>query len=79
MFAEQVDELVEVAETGGGETLMGLANEEVDVLLMLDDEGLNIGVVEKFGALSLGEDEVGEKDEANPGVEGEPADNEDGP
>ena len=71
--------MVEVAETGGGEALMDLANEDVNVLLMLDDEGLNVRIVEKFGALGLGEDEVGEKDEANPGVEGEPADNEDGP
>ena len=46
---------------------------------MLDDEGFYMRVVEKFGALGLGKDEVGEEDEANPGVKGEPADNEDGP
>jgi hypothetical protein len=78
-FAEDVNELVEVAETGGGEALVGLADEEVDVLFVLDDEGLNVGVVEEFGALGLGEDEVGEEEEADPGVEGEPADDEDGP
>ena len=45
---------------------MGLANEEVDVLLVMDDERLNVGVVEDFGALSLGKDEVGEEDETDP-------------
>ena len=58
---------------------MGLADEEVDVVLVLDDEGLNVGVVEEFGALGLGQDEVGEEDEADPGVEGEPADDKDCP
>ena len=58
---------------------MGLADEEVDVLFVLDDEGLNVAVVEELGALGLGEDEVGEEDEADPRVEGEPADDEDGP
>jgi hypothetical protein len=78
-FAEDVDELVEVAETSGGEALVGLADEEVDVRFVFHDEGLNVGVIEEFGALGLGEDEVGEEDEADPGVEGEPADDEDGP
>jgi hypothetical protein len=57
-FDKEVDELVEVAEAGGGEALVGLADEEVDVLFVLDDERLNVGVVEEFGALGLGQDEV---------------------
>ena len=78
-FDEEVNELVEVAEAGGGKALVSPADEEVDVLFVLDDEGLDVAVVEEFGALGLGQDEVGEGNEANPGVEGEPADNEDGP
>ena len=78
-LAEEVDQLVEVAEAGLGEVFVGLADEDVDVVLVLDDEGLNVGVVEEFGALRLGQDEVGKEDEADPGVEGEPADDEDGP
>ena len=38
---------------------MGLADEDVDVVLMADDEGLDVGVVEELGALGLGQDEIG--------------------
>lgn len=65
-FDEEVDQLVQVAKTGGGEALVGLTDEEIDVLFVLDDEGLNIGVVHEFGSLGLGQDEVGERDEADP-------------
>jgi hypothetical protein len=65
-FGEEVDQLVQVAKAGGGEALMGLADEDVDVLFVLADEGLNVGVVEEFGALGLGQDEVGERSEADP-------------
>ena len=78
-FAEDVNELVEVTKTSFGEALVSLADEEVDVLFMLNDERLNVGIVEDFGTLCLGKDEIREGDEADPGVEGEPADDEDGP
>jgi hypothetical protein len=78
-LTEDVDELVEVAKPGRGEALVGLADEDVDVRFVFHYEGLNVGVIQEFGALGLGEDEVGEEDEADPGVEGEPADDEDGP
>ena len=54
LFDEEVNERVEVAEAGGGELLVGLADEDVDVVLMADDEGLDVGVVEELGALGLG-------------------------
>ena len=49
---------------------MGLTNEDIDVLFVLDYERLNVGIVKELGALGLREDEVGEKDETNPRVEG---------
>lgn len=39
---------------------------------MVCEEGVDVGLVEEFGALSLGKDEVGEDEEAEVGVEGEP-------
>lgn len=58
---------------------MCLADEVVDLSLMVDDEGLEVGEVEVFGALGLREDEVEEEEEAEPGVEGHPAYDEEGP
>jgi hypothetical protein len=36
------------------------------------EEGVDAIYVDEFRALSLGEDEVGEEDKADPGVEGDP-------
>ena len=58
---------------------MSLANEKIDIMFVLDDEMLNVGVVEELSTLCLGEDEVGEENEADPGVEREPTNNENGP
>ena len=45
---------------------MSLANEDIDFMLVLDNEWLNVGVVEKLSALGLWENKVGEEDEADP-------------
>lgn len=41
-------------------------------MFVVGEEGVDVGLVEEFGALSLGEDKVGEEDEAEVGVEGKP-------
>lgn len=51
---------------------MGGYDEGVDVVFVVGEEGVDVGLVEEAGALGLGEDEVGEEEEADVGVEGEP-------
>jgi hypothetical protein len=58
---------------------MGLSDQNIDIAFMLDNERLDVGVVDEPGALGLGKDEIGEEEEAEPGVEGKPANDEDGP
>jgi len=53
-------------------TVAGVRDEDVDVGFVLSDEGLYIGLIEEAGALGLGQDEVGEQEEAEVGVEGKP-------
>jgi len=53
-------------------TVAGVRDEDVDVGFVLGDEGLYIGLIEEAGALGLGQDEVGEQEEAEVGVEGKP-------
>ena len=43
---------------------MGLADEDVDVVFVVGEEGVDVGLVEEFGALGLGKDEVGEENKA---------------
>jgi hypothetical protein len=78
-LANQIDQLLEVAEACLHTFLVQVADEDLDLTLMVGDEGLDVVGVEEFCALRLGEDEVGEGEEADPTVEGEPADDEDGP
>jgi hypothetical protein len=59
--------------------LVEIADEDFDLVLMVGDEGFDVVGVEELGTLGLGEDEVGEGEEADPAVEGEPAEDEDGP
>ena len=54
-------------------------NEDVDVVLILRQEGMDMALVEEPCALCLRKDEIGEEGEAEVGVEGEPADDEVGP
>jgi len=59
-------------QTGCSGTVAGVRDEDVDVGFVLGDEGLYIGLIEEAGALGLGQDEVGEQEEAEVGVEGKP-------
>lgn len=51
---------------------MGRGDEDVDVVFVGGEEGVDVVLVDEAGALGLGEDEVGEEEEAEVGVEGEP-------
>lgn len=55
---------------------MSLCDEEVDPRFVLREERMNVVLVGETGALSLGEDEVGEEYEAEVGVERRPGDGE---
>ena len=58
---------------------MEVADEVLDLAFMVGDEGLDVVRIEELCALGLREDEVGEREESEPAVEGEPAEDEDGP
>ena len=51
---------------------MGGYDEFVDLILMMGEEGVDLLLVEEASALSLGEHEVGQDEEAEVGVEWEP-------
>lgn len=55
---------------------MGLGYEVVDFALVVVEEGLDVFLVEEGGALGAGEDEVEVQEEAHPGVEGDPGEDE---
>lgn len=78
-MADEVDELFEVAEACFVALFVEVADKGFDLAFMVGDEGFDIVGIEEFGALGLGEDEVGEREEADPAVEGEPAEDENGP
>lgn len=58
---------------------MCLPNELVDSRLVADNVGLEVVKIKDFGSLGLGQDEVQEKDQAEPGVERDPSNDEKGP
>lgn len=51
---------------------MGIRNEFVNFRFILGKEGVDVGLVEDASALGLGQDEVGQEEEAEVGVEREP-------
>ena len=51
---------------------MGGGDEDVDVVFVGGEERVDVGLVDEAGALGLGEDEVGEEEEAEVGVERQP-------
>ena len=67
-----VNRLLEVGETGGAGAVVRGGDEGFDVGLVVREEGVDVLLVDCAGALGLREDEVGEGDEAEVGVEGEP-------
>lgn len=51
---------------------MGIRNESVNFRFILGKEGVNVGLVEDACALGLGQNEIGEEEEAEVGVKREP-------
>lgn len=51
---------------------MGIRNEFVNLRFILGKEGVYVGLVENTCALGLGQNEVGEEEEAEVGVKREP-------
>lgn len=51
---------------------MGGGDEDIDIVFVGGEEGVDVVLVDEAGALGLGEDEIGEEEEAEVGVEGEP-------
>lgn len=51
---------------------MGGGDEDIDIVFVGGEEGVDVVLVDEAGALGLGEDEIGEEEEAEIGVEGEP-------
>ncbi len=49
---------------------MGGDDEVVDVVFMMGEEGVDVGLVDEFCALGLGKDEVAEEEETDGGVKG---------
>lgn len=68
----EFDDLFKVGYSSGFGAVMGRGDEVVDSEFVSLEEGVDVFLVENFGALGLGEDEVEEEDEADPGVEWDP-------
>ena len=51
---------------------MRRSDEVVNVVFMLGQKGMDVGLIDELGALCLGKDEVGENDEPDERVEWEP-------
>lgn len=58
---------------------MRVGDEGLDPRFVLREEGVDVGLVKEARALGLGQDEVGEGEEAEVGVEGDPGDDVPGP
>jgi hypothetical protein len=67
------DAHAEVGETGGLEAVVALGDEVVDFALVVVEEGLDVLLVGEGGALGTRHDQVQVEEEADPGIEGDPA------
>lgn len=74
MLLYEFDGVLEVDCASCFGAVVGAGDEVVDCELVVVEEGVDVSLVEDAGALGLWEDEVEEKAEADPGVEGDPAD-----
>lgn len=64
--------MFEVGEAGCFGAVVGGGDEVVDGEFVFVEKGVDVGLVEVFGALRLREDEVEEEAKADPRVEGDP-------
>lgn len=74
MLLDEFDCALEVGDSGCFGAVVGAGDEVVDRELVVVEEGVDVHLVEDAGALCLGEDEIEEEAEAEPGVEWDPAD-----
>lgn len=72
VFLHKIYEAFERRETHRLKTVVGIRNEFVNFRFILGKEGVDVGLVEDACALGLGQDEVGEEEEAEVGVKREP-------
>lgn len=72
LFADNVNELVEILKTKGFGALVGASDKFLDFALMLLEEWVDIFLKEDAGALGLGENKIREEAETDPAIEGEP-------
>lgn len=72
VFLDKVYEAFEGREAHRFKTVMGIRNEAVNFRFVLGKERVNVGLVEEACALGLGQNEVGEEEEAEVGVERKP-------
>ena len=63
ILLDEVDCALEVCETCGLGTIVGGYDEVVNVLFIVGEEWVDVGLVDEPRALGLGEDEVTEKEE----------------
>ena len=69
-FLDEVDCALEVVETCGLGAIVGGDDEVVDVVFVVGEEGVDVGLIDEPCALGLGEDKVAEEEETEGGVEG---------
>lgn len=67
------DALVQVLQTGCFCLVVAVGDEAVDLALVLVEEGVDVGLVDKDAALLAGQHEVEVAEQANPRVKGHPA------
>ena len=68
----KVDGLFQVRKSGGAGTVVSRGDEGLNVGFVVGEEGVDVLLVDGARALGLRKDEVGEGEEAEVGVEGEP-------
>lgn len=76
MHLHPLDCLLRVRQSRRLELLVRIADELVDFLFVVEEERVHVFLVDFCGALGAGEDEVQVQEEAEPGVEGNPAEDE---
>ena len=69
---DEVDGALEIREPSGAGAVVCGGDEGFDVGFVVGEEGVDVLLVDGTGALGLWEDEVGEEEEADVGVEREP-------
>lgn len=67
-MSHELDDTLEIEEAKADCAVVCGDDEFVNVMLVLREKGVDIGLIDEFCALGLGEDEVGEGEEAKVGI-----------